>query len=139
MPETTGTIDGNLFGLYVGGVYIGCTTSNGFSLSRELIESVCKTAAGTSERSVKAGTLTGEFTVTGNWRFVVGYGIKDILTAMLAKTEVTVRFSTESVDDTYIEGSCFITACSGTADVDTDTTFDTTFTLNGDPTVGVVV
>jgi len=139
MAQKVGTVSGNDFGMFVGGVFIGCTTSIGFSLTREVIESVCRTATGTATRSKKSGSLDGEFTVSGNWRFDATYGVTDILTAMLAGTEVTVRFSVDDVGNEYLEASCFITACSGTADIDTDTVFDTTFSMNGDPTMTVQV
>ncbi len=139
MAQKVGTVSGNDFGLYIGGVFIGCVTSVGFSMTREVIESVCRTASGTSTRSKKAGTLDGEFTVSGNWRFDAAYGITDILTAFLSSTEVTVRFSVDDVGNEYLEGSCFITSCSGTADTDADAVFDTTFSMNGDPTMTVQV
>jgi hypothetical protein len=133
MP-TTGIVEGNIMLLFVDGESIGCTTDANFDFSRELIEAVCKDNGGA--RQIKLGGTSGNFGVSGLWKFDAAYGIEDIVDAWLAGTLVTVRWSTNVTGDFYLEADCYITSISGSASVNDNVTFDATFEITGTITKG---
>jgi hypothetical protein len=69
--------------------------------------------------------------VSGLWKFDGAYQIEDLMTAFLAGTLLTARWSTESVSDFFLEADVYITDISGQSNVNDNVTFSATFTING--------
>ena len=131
---TTGIVRGNNMLLYVDGEAIGCTTDASFDFSREITEAICKDDDGA--RQITLGGTSGSFSVSGLWKFDASFGIEDLYDIFAAGTEVTVRWSTDSISDFYLEADCYITSLSGGAPVNDSVTFDATFEINGVITKG---
>lgn len=120
--------------LYIDGNPIACTTEANFDFTREFIEAVCKDNDG--DREITLGGISGNFGVSGLWKFDAGYGIEDLMTAFLAGTQLTARWSTNVTGDFYLEAETYITNISGAAAVNDSVTFDATFEITGSITKG---
>lgn len=131
---TTGIVEGNSLLLYIGTDPIVCTTEASFDFSREIIESTCKDNNGA--RQIKLGGTSGSFTVSGLWKFDGAYQIDDLMTAFLAGTELTARWTTDETGDFFLEADVYITNISGASPVNDNVTFDATFEITGPITKG---
>jgi hypothetical protein len=126
---TTGIVGGNSLLLYMDDNPIVCTTEASFSFSRTITDAVCKDNDGAKQ--ITLGGTEGTFTVSGLWKFDGAYQIEDLMTAFLAGTLLTARWSTESVGDFFLEADVYITDISGQSNVNDNVTFSATFTING--------
>lgn len=133
MP-TTGIVRGNVMLLYLDGNPIACTTECSFDFTREFIEAVCKDNDGA--RQITLGGTSGNFGVSGLWKFDAAYGIEDIIDAFLAGTLLTARWTTDVTGDFYLEADVYCTNVSGAAAVNDSVTFDATFEITGTITKG---
>lgn len=131
---TTGIVEGNSLLLYMDGNPIVCTTEASFDFSREIIEATCKDNDGA--RQIKLGGTSGNFGVSGLWKFDGAYQIEDLMTAFLAGTQLTARWTTDSTGDFYLEAEVYITNISGASPVNDNVTFDATFEITGPITKG---
>lgn len=131
---TTGIVEGNSLLLYIGTEPIVCTTEASFDFSREIVEATCKDNNGA--RQIKLGGTSGTFSVSGLWKFDGAYQVDDLMTAFLAGTLLTARWTTDSVGDFYLEASVYITNISGASPVNDNVTFDVTFEITGEITKG---
>ena len=131
---TTGIVEGNSLLLYMEGNPIVCTTEASFSFSRELIEATCKDNDGA--RQITLGGTSGNFSVSGLWKFDGAYQIEDLATAFLAGTQLTARWTTNVAGDFYFEAEVYITELSGAANVNDNVTFSATFEITGTITKG---
>jgi len=131
---TTGIVNGNDLGLFIGEVFIACTTDATISLSREVIEATCKDNGGA--RQVLGGSLSWTMTAAGLWKFDAAYGIEDLVDAILADTTLTARWSMESstIGDFYLEGSVKVTSVEASSPVNGAATWSVTFEGSGLPT-----
>ena len=131
---TTGSVIGNDLLLYIDGNPIACTTDANFDFSRELLSVTCKDQGGAKQYRL-SGT-DGTFGVSGIWKFDAAYGIEDLMTAFLAATQLTARWTTDSAGDFYLEAEVLITNISGASPVNDAVTFDATFQITGAITKG---
>lgn len=129
---TTGIVEGNALLLYIDGEPIVCTTEASFDFSREIIESTCKDNNGA--RQIKLGGTSGTFSVSGLWKFDGAYQVDDLMTAFLAGTLLTARWTTDETGDFYLEADVYITNISGASPVNDNVTFDVTFEITGEIT-----
>lgn len=134
---TTGTVKGNLVGVFVqdgdadGDTdfdLIACATNASFSLSNELIDTVCKDNDGA--RSFIAGMQSLTVSVEGLTAYDnVG---RDILfTRARDKTTVVIKYGTGVTGDPFAQANAIITAFEETAGVNDVTTFNITFECSG--------
>lgn len=131
---TTGIVEGNNLLLYIDGEPIVCTTEASFDFSREIIEAVCKDNNGA--RQIKLGGTSGNFGVSGLWKFDGAYQVEDLMDAFLNATLLTARWTTDEVGDFYLEADVYITNISGASAVNDNVTFDATFEITGPITKG---
>jgi predicted secreted protein len=131
---TTGIVNGNDLGIFIGSEFIACTTDATISMSREVIEATCKDNGGA--RQVLGGSLSWTMTAAGLWKFDAGYGIEDLVDAILADTTLTARWSMESstIGDFYLEGSVKVTSVEASSPVNGAATWSVTFEGSGLPT-----
>lgn len=138
---TTGAVKGNLLGVYVDvsgtDTLIACTTGGSFSASLETIDATCKDNDGA--RAILPGGQTWSMSVDGLIKYDAAYGMEDLWTLFAAKTQVTVRWSTEVAGDTYKEGSAYITSFEETAGLNEVSTYSVSFEGTGTITSGTVV
>ncbi len=133
---TPGVVAGNLIGLMIGGVMIGCSTSASFSGNTNLTAVACKDDEGWEDGA--AGNSGWSISVDGVWKFDATYGGKDLLAAWVNKTVVTLLWSTEVNGDTFISGDGVITSFSWDAPGDDNSTYSVEFTGKGAPVIGLV-
>lgn len=129
MAKTTGVIGGNMVLVYVGGTAIGCTTGATFNGTNEQIETTCKDNDGA--KTYTDGSQDWSIEVQGNTKFDATYGFDELVTAWKSKTEVTVKFGTDNVDDPYLEGAAFISAFSWEGPLNAPSTWSITFSPKG--------
>jgi hypothetical protein len=128
MP-TTGPVIGNSLLLYMDEDAIACTTDATFDFSRAEFSVTCKDNNGAEQ--IRLGGTSGSFGVSGIWKFDAAYGIEDLMTAFLAGTTLTAKWSTEVTGDFYLEAEVYITNISGASPVNDAVTFDATFKVSG--------
>lgn len=131
---TTGAVIGNSLLLYMDGNAIACTTDATFDFSRVEFSVTCKDNDGAEQ--IRLGGTQGTFGVSGIWKFDAAYGIEDLMTAFLAATQLTARWSTDSAGDFYLESEVYITNISGASPVNDAVSFDATFKITGAITKG---
>jgi hypothetical protein len=131
---TTGAVIGNNLLLYMDGSAIACTTDCTFDFSRTEFSVTCKDNDGAEQ--IRLGGTSGTFGVSGIWKFDAAYGIEDLMTAFLAATQLTARWSTDATGDFYLESEVYITNISGASPVNDAVTFDATFKITGSITQG---
>ena len=128
----TGLIKGNNLGIFIGGVFIGCTTEANISVSREAVEAACKDDDGAMQ--VIGGSLSWDAGASGLFKFDATYGIADLFAAILADTTVTLKFglaSGESTGDFYLSGSAKVTNVEAAGSVNDVAAWSVTFKGSG--------
>ena len=124
---TTGIINATDFGIYIGGSKIACATSASVSRTMSPRDATCKDSGGNSEslEGLMEWSMEGE----GFFALDAAYGFVDLNAVFIARSVVTVRFSTETSGDEYYEGTAFLTDLSSDAGVEESQTFS--FSLQG--------
>jgi hypothetical protein len=131
---TAGAVIGNSLLLYMEGNPIACTTDATFDFSRVEFSVTCKDNNGAEQ--IRLGGTQGTFGVSGIWKFDATYGVEDLVTAFLAATPLTARWSTDETGDFYLEAETYITNISGSSPVNDAVSFDATFKITGPITKG---
>lgn len=126
---TTGLVQGNNLLLYMEDNPIVCTTEAAFSFSRAITDAICKDNGGAKQ--ITLGGTEGTFSVSGLWKFDGAYQIEDLMTAFLAGTILTAKWTTNVTGDFYLQAEVYITEISGAANVNDNVTFSATFTITG--------
>lgn len=125
---TTGTVKGNLVGVYIqdGASYdlIACGTNATLNISNEMIETVCKDNDG--ERTVLPGQQSVTITVEGLTAYD-NVGRTELIDAVIDKTELTLRYGSGVVGDPYIQVDGYITSFEETAPLNDSTSFSVSF------------
>lgn len=157
MAATTGSVQGNIVGLYVdstsspaaeaGGSWtpstanwdlIGASTSASFSISNASYETNFKTTnagaegVGSSQRSYGIGAQSGSLSIEGVVAMDASYGLEYLTGLAINKTKVGVVWGTNNGDDMQITGTGFVTSIEASAGVNDFTTFSCTIELDGD-------
>jgi TP901-1 family phage major tail protein len=119
--------NGTDIGIYIGGTKIAGATSSSVSISHSLRDATSKDSSGWSEslEGLREWSMEGE----GFFALDAAYGYTELEGVLIARTAVTVRFSTETSSEEYHEGTAFLTELSADAPVEDSTTFS--FSLQG--------
>lgn len=133
---TIGPVSGDLVGIYIGGVMIGCATGATFSTSTNTETVACKEDEGYEDHALT--TQNWNISGSGVVKFDATYGMKDILAAKKARTPITVKMSTEVAGDTFISGTASITEFEWAAETGSPSTYSYTFLGKGEYIVGTV-
>lgn len=132
MP-TTGTVKGNLVGVYIQDAdgsgdsnfdLIACGTNATLNISNEMIETVCKDNDG--ERTVLPGQQSVTITVEGLTAYD-NVGRTHLIDAAIDKTELVLRYGSGVVGDPYIQVDAFMTSFEETAPLNDSTSFSASF------------
>ena len=125
---TTGTVKGNLVGVYINdsGTYslVACGTNATVNISNEMIETVCKDNDGA--RSVLPGQQSITMTVEGLTAYD-NVGRTELIDAALDKTELTLRYGSGVNGDPYLQVDAFITSFEESAPLNDSTSFSVSF------------
>lgn len=125
---TTGTVKGNLVGVYIndGGTYdlIACGTNASLNISNEMIETVCKDNDG--ERTVLPGQQSVTITVEGLTAYD-NVGRTELIDAVIDKTQLTLQYGSGVAGDPYIQVDAYITSFEETAPLNDSTSFSVSF------------
>lgn len=125
---TTGTVKGNLVGVYIqdGATYdlVACGTNATVNISNEMIETVCKDNDGA--RTVLPGQQSITMTVEGLTAYD-NVGRTELIDAAIDKTELTLRYGSGVTGDPYLQVDAFITSFEESAPLNDSTTFSVSF------------
>lgn len=134
---STGKNNGTLIGLYVGGTKISHLTSNDFSVEHSTREASTKDSAG--YREVLEGMRSASFSADGYFAEDATYGYEDLYDAWVARTALTVRWSSAVTGDQYYEATAYLTSLQTTAPLEDTQTFSASFDITGTITKAAVV
>jgi TP901-1 family phage major tail protein len=122
--------------LKIEGTTIAKGKSNGFNLSRALIDISNKDSNGWKESLYGQGS--GSFDFDGVFDEAATYGYDELYAALVAKTVLTVRMTSATTGEKYYEAECMITSLNNTAPMEDAQTFSCTLEITGAPTQGTV-
>jgi len=139
---TTGVFNGTSLVVLVGSEVVAHATSCSLSFSVDLPDSTDKQSGGWTEHigGVKSWTLTTDGLATVDPAATASYyTTSELMTAIAARTAVTVKFTTVSgttpvAGDRYWSGSAFIDSMDITADMESPVTYSVSFTGTGELT-----
>lgn len=156
---TTGSVQGNIVGLYIDdsntnadgsdfieasaintGDYhlIGASTNASISISNASYETVFKTTSsgtegvGSSARSYGIGAQSASMSIEGVVAMDATHNLEFLAGLAIDKTKVTVVWATNDKDDYALAGSGFVTSLEASAGVNDFTTFSCTIEIDGD-------
>lgn len=129
MAQTVGIINGTLIGVYVGSTKIANATSGDLDISMATRETTNKDSAGW--KSSLGSTLSWSCSAEGMFAEDAAYGYDDLFTAMIARTAVAIKVSSEVVGDKLYSGNALITNLKRTAPLEGNVTFTCSFEGTG--------
>jgi len=125
---TTGTVKGNLVGVYIqdGSAFdlIACGTNASLNITNDMIETVCKDNDGA--RSVLPGQQSINITIEGLTAFD-NIGRTELFDAVKDKTQLTLRYGSGVTGDPYVQVNAYITSFEETAPLNDSTSFSVSF------------
>ena len=125
---TTGTVKGNLVGVYIqdGSTFdlIACGTNASLNITNDMIETVCKDNDGA--RSVLPGQQSINITIEGLTAFD-NVGRTELFAAVKDKTQLTLRYGSGVTGDPFVQVNAYITSFEETAPLNDSTSFSVSF------------
>lgn len=133
---TTGTVNGTIIAIYVGGTKIEKQLSASFSFSHEPRTSINKDDASweTSRPGKKSWECSGESEVDE----ASTVAMSTLLNALINGTVLSLEYTTEVSGDTVFSGNALVTKYDKEAGVEEDAKVSYSFKGSGAPTVGTV-
>lgn len=158
---TTGSVQGNIVGLYIDDAntdadgsdfitsgtpdvinsayhLVGASTNASISISNASYETVFKTTSagaegvGSSARSYGIGAQSASMSIEGVVAMDATYNLEFLAGLAIDKTKVTVVWATNDTADYALAGSGFVTSLEASAGVNDFTTFSCTIEIDGD-------
>lgn len=128
MPST-GYQNGTDIGLYIDGTLISYGTSHDFEVTMETRDASNKDSAGWAEKreGQRSWTASGEFIFAED----AAYSFDDLFTLVNARTQITVKISTEVAGDLAYSGSAYLTSLSKSAPNEDTVSFSASFEGTG--------
>jgi len=124
---TTGAINGTLLILYVNEVAVGSCTTHSINVNAATRDATTKSSGGWEESL--EGLINWSISGSGLVLYSDTYGFSALFSQAVARTPVTVKFSTEVSGDTFWHGSARITELTADAPQEESTTY--TFNFKG--------
>lgn len=134
---STGILNGTLAKIQVGGVTIAHLTSNSLTFDMSTREASTKDSNGWKESLSGQKSFSGS--AEGFFAEDATYGYEDLYGVFVARTLVTVTWTTDIVGDMQYEGSCYITSLERTDGLEESSTFSVSFEGTGAVTKAAVV
>ena len=130
--------NGTNLGVYIGGTLIAAAQDVSLSLSMETIDITTKDSAG--YRELLAGLRSGSMSCNGLIDYVDASNkdVTDLYGAWEARTELTLKFSSEITGDTSFTASGFLTSLEQSGGTEDTATYSATFELTGQVTDAVI-
>lgn len=122
---TTGIVNGSKLKISIEGTAVAYTTGATLDLAMATRDTSSKDSNG--YRELREGQISG--TISGDYlhAFDSSYGFEDLFAVMIARTPVTVKYSTSDAADKAIEGEAVLTSLSQSAPM--EDTVSGSFTL----------
>jgi len=133
---TTGKMNATLMGWYVGATQISHATEGSISIAMDTRDVTTKDSAGWRELLESTRSWSGS--ASAMYANDATYGLADLEAALVARTAVTVKFSTEVSGDDYYSGSAFITSLEASGGVEDTVTYSISFEGTGAITLAQV-
>jgi len=133
---SNGAMNGTLVLFDIGGTPISNLTSNNMGFTRAAIDVSNKGSGGWAEFIYGQGG--GSFDCEGVFKEDATYGWEELFAAMLAKTVLTLRWTSDVIGDKYYEGSVLIESANMDAPLEDKITYTCTLKLTGAPTTGTI-
>lgn len=105
MAITTGVQNGADVVVYINGTAVVCGTVSSFDTSHDVRDTSCKDS---QHRTVREGRLSWSGSADVLFQQDASYGFHDLFTLQQNRTKFQVKFSSETVGDTYWYGDCYI-------------------------------
>jgi len=121
MAMTTGIINGTDVGLYIGTSLIANSKTCSISISHSPRRSHNKDTNGYEVG--RPGALSWTINNDGEFAFDAAYGADDLIDAILARTKLTIKMSTEAVGDWKLSGDIYLDSFEMSAGSEEDATF----------------
>ena len=108
---------------------VGGSVTNTLSINGEVIDVTTKDSQGWREllQGLRSWSMSGE----GKFDDASTFGFEELFAKIEARTAVTIRFTDETLGETYYEGGAFVTSLEKTAPLEDATTFSFTFEGTG--------
>lgn len=126
---TDGVVNGTVILVYNNGTPIAAATGHQASQSVATRDTVNKDNAGW--KTIEAGVREWTFSGNGHFKFDATYGYQDLFAIYLSRTQITVRFGSETDGDLVYEGTAYLTELTADAPSEENTTYTYTFTGDG--------
>lgn len=126
---TTGTLNGTILAIYVGGTKIDKQLSADINISHDPRTGINKDSAGWEE--TRSGKKAWEVSGESEMALDATEGFSELFNALISGTEVSLEFSTEVSGDKYYYGNAQITKLDASAGVEEDVKFSYAFKGNG--------
>lgn len=137
---TTGVINSTIYAIYVlDTTYkkIAHMNDASFSFSHEPRDITTKDSAG--YRELLEGLRSWSMSSSNLTAFDATYGVDDLRTAALARTQVTLRWMTNVSGDNYVQGTAYITSLEeNSPGAEDNASFSVSFEGTGAPTITAV-
>ena len=130
--------NGTNLGVYISDTLIAAAQDVSLSLSMETIDITTKDSAG--YRELLAGLRSGSMSCNGLIDYVDASNkdVTDLYAAWEARTELTLKFSSEITGDTSFTASGFLTSLEQSGGTEDTATYSATFELTGQVTDAVI-
>jgi len=135
MPST-GKMNGNILGIYVGGTLVTHALSHTATHSMDPIDTTTKDSS--SQEEVMPGLRGSELTASGYFAEDATYGYEDFYDAYVAGTALTVLESSGVTGDVTYSYSAYITNLSRTSEHDATIGYEVSLKPTGSITKGTV-
>ena len=130
--------NGTNLGVYISDTLIAAAQDVSLSLSMETIDITTKDSAG--YRELLAGLRSGSMSCNGLIDYVDASNkdVTDLYAAWEARTELTLKFSSEITGDTSFTANGFLTSLEQSGGTEDTATYSATFELTGEVTDAVI-
>lgn len=126
---TTGKFNGTDILVYVDGVAIAHATSHTLNVNMEMIDATTKSSGGWKD--VLPGLRDWSIDCEGMIAWDATEGFSEAFADLSARTQVTLKFSTEVTGDDRYTGTAYITSLSASAPLEDVVTYSLSFAGDG--------
>lgn len=133
-----GVFNGTALGVYVGSTLVAAAQDVSISMSVETIDVTTKESGG--YRELLGGLRTASFSVNGliDYTEATNESTADLATKLLARTAVTLKFSTEVTGDQSVSADAICTSLELSGGTEDTATYSATFESTGTVTLATI-
>jgi len=127
---TTGIVQGDVMGVYIGGTLIAATLVNNFDLGLDLRDA--NNADTGDSKSKLPGRYGGSVSGRSHFEFDAAYGYSDLFAVLIGRSQVAVVFSSEVIGDKEYSFNGYITQLKATFPDHENSEYDWAVEIDGD-------